>query len=77
MDQQTSNPKFVKYIWWKEIVMGPFLPEQLEQINWEKLEDFVDKALKTDTIKRVKPLCKWMEEHPNEPHILHDFSNGT
>jgi len=77
MNQSPSNSKFVKYIWWKEIVLGPFLPEQLEQINWERLEIFVDEALKMDKIKRVKALCKNMEDHPNEPHILHDFSNGA
>lgn len=77
MDQQTSNPKFVKYIWWKGIVIGPFTQEQISLLKWENVEVFIDEALVTNIIPRTEPLNEDMRQNPNVPHFLFQQTNGT
>ncbi|MBV6513858.1 MAG: hypothetical protein FMNOHCHN_03414 [Ignavibacteriaceae bacterium] len=59
-----------KYIWWKEIALGPFSDEQLEKLNWQNVEILVDDILKNNRMSKTPPLSQNMKENPHIPHIF-------
>lgn len=59
-----------KYIWWKEIVLGPLSDNQLIGLNWPNIEILVDDILKNNRMPKTPPLSQGMTESPNVPHIF-------
>lgn len=59
-----------KYIWWKEVVLGPFSDDQLDRLNWQNIEILVDDVLANDRMPKTPALNQDMAENPNVPHIL-------
>lgn len=59
-----------KYIWWKEIVLGPFSDSQLDNLNWQNIERLVDDILMNGEFPKTPALNQDMAENPNVPHIL-------
>ena len=64
-----------KFIWWKETVIGPFSDEQLEKLNWERIEVMVDALLQKD-FPRTPPLSEDMKNFPEKPHIFYKETNN-
>lgn len=62
--------KMQKYIWWKEIVLGPFSDDQLDRLNWQNIQILVDDLLANDRMPKTPALNQDMAENPNVPHIL-------
>ena len=58
-----------KYIWWKEITIGPFSDEQIEKLNFERIEILVDTLLQKD-FPKAAPLTQSMRDFPNRPYIF-------
>ena len=59
-----------KYIWWKEIILGPFSDKQLDSLNWQNIEHLIDDVLTNDRAPKTPALNQDMTENPDVPHIL-------
>lgn len=62
--------KMQKYIWWKEIILGPLSDSQLDNLNWQNIEYLIDDILENDRFPKTPALNQDMAENPNVPHIL-------
>jgi len=64
-----------QYIWWKEIMLGPFFEEEIQTLRMDRVEILVDSALKNG-FPKCAPLNKNMEDNPNVPHIVRKKQDG-
>ena len=64
-----SEPK-VFYIWWKEIVIGPFPEAEMNNLDYDYLEKVIDKLLEEGVFPKTLPMNEDMMQNPNVPHIL-------
>ncbi len=65
-----SKLEMKKYIWWKEIVLGPFSDDQLNRLNWQNIEVVVDNLLENNQMPKTPPLSQDMKNNPNIPHVF-------
>lgn len=56
--------------------MGPFSDEQLANLNWDNTEILVNELVEKENFPKTEPLNQAMKDHPNQPHIFFNTSEG-
>lgn len=64
-----------KYLWWKEIVLGPFSDDEIINLKMDKVEKIVDRLLEINS-QKTKPFTQDMIDNPLIPHIIQKGSHA-
>lgn len=58
----------MKYLWWKEVVLGPFNENEIKNLNYSSIEKFIN--VNKDKLPKTIAFTENMINHPNVPHII-------